>query len=81
MTMSNKFRVVGIHDGTEVPLPEGLDGLVIETPSGGIYIDLAAAGLGGVIVRGVSESGKRPAVVMSILETGRLLLGVAHGKG
>jgi hypothetical protein len=60
---------------------EGLDGLVIQTPTGGIYIDLAAAALGGVLVRGVSDDGgRRPTVIMSVLETGRLLLGVAHGK-
>ena len=35
-------RIVGVRDGKEIPLPQELDYLCIETSKGAIYVDLGS---------------------------------------
>jgi len=75
MSMSNEFRLVGVRDGKEVEMPTGLDAMVIETPTGGIYIDLCGPVPGCVLMRASVGDGRRVRLIFSP-EHGRVAVGV-----
>jgi hypothetical protein len=73
--MNNELRLVGVRDGNEVKLPQDLDAMVIETPTGGIYIDLSGPVPGCVLMRASVGDGKRVRLIFSP-EHGRTAVGV-----
>lgn len=75
MSMQDGFKLVGVNDGNEVKMPQNLDALVIETPTGGIYIDLSGPVPGCVLMRASVGDGKRVRLIFSP-EQGRVAVGV-----
>lgn len=76
-----EMRVTGARDGQEVALPAGLDALMIETPTGAIYIDLRGQVPGMVLMRASVGDGERAGpkrLIMSPMDSGRVAVGVVQ---
>jgi DNA helicase TIP49 (TBP-interacting protein) len=72
------IRLKALKDGREVPLPPGIENLVIETSQGGIYIQLEERVTDMVLARAVKtdEMGGEARLILSPMDSGRVAIGV-----
>ena len=70
-----QFKISGARDGKEVPLPQDLDAIYIQTTTGSIYIDLGSPIPDMVLIRPSAGDGGQARLILSPME-GRMAVGV-----